>query len=268
VTTPRAIVLTSLVFAAIFALVSLALGFGAVLSVASALVGAVFGQVFIGRASRQIDPPSRAVLEEVFRIGLPRGTQPTGIGMSSSDGRQNSGNALSALSRVLFAGAAYQRIASRAFFTQTVIGVFAIFLFWIAQASGLDLQLLDNPSLVGLFANTFPIDKGATVAKARFDNLFVPLVTLYVISLSVFVVAFLHSLGPIVRNMREHGIFLVGIPLFVSALLGILFYAGSSRNGLQKLIVGGHLWGYFAVFVIYPLFLMVLSVSLPNDRSR
>lgn len=66
-TDSRATISASLAFAAIFALVSLVLGFGIILSIISALIGAMSGSTFIDRSARQLDPRSREIVEQMFR---------------------------------------------------------------------------------------------------------------------------------------------------------------------------------------------------------
>ncbi|XSC45227.1 hypothetical protein ACF1BQ_003120 [Bradyrhizobium sp. RDT10] len=171
------------------------------------------------------------------------------------------------LASVLPAEAPY-RAASVAFLVQAAISALAIFLFWIAQAAGVDMRLVDLDWLRSLLAGVFPIQEEATIARTRFDNLFLPLVLLYTISFLLFVVAFLRALGPILGNMKAHSKFLWGVPLLTVGLWLLLFYRGSSPHSLQRLVIEGYVWGYFGFFVLFPIFFFMLSASLPKYRPR
>ena len=202
-----------------------------------------------------------------MRAGVRR-TQSTDIWLLQSGASPGaSRKLLYVLASVLPQEAPY-RAASAAFLAQGAIGGLAIFLFWIAQAAGVDLRFVDLDWLRSLFADVFPIEKEATIARTRFDNLFLPLVSLYAISFLLFVVAFLRALGPILSNLKEHWKFLLGVPLFAIGLWLLLFHRGSSPHSLQKLVIEGYAWGYLSFFVIFPIFFFLLSASLPKYRSR
>jgi hypothetical protein len=154
------------------------------------------------------------LLKDALRAGMRRTPATTDIWLLQSgappDQRGTAGKLLYVLASVLPAEAPY-RAASVAFLAQAAIGGLAIFLFWITQAAGVDVRFVDLDWLRSLFADVFPIQTEATIARARFDNLFLPLVSLYAISLLLFVVAFLRALGPILGNMKEHWRFLWGL---------------------------------------------------------
>jgi hypothetical protein len=264
-------VLTSLSFGAMFGIVSLAIGFGVMGSIASALVGAASGLAFFRRSFGENDSSSRALLKDAFRAGVRRTPATTDIWLLQSgappDQRGAAGKLLYVLGSILPSEVPY-RAASVAFLAQAAIGGLAILLFWIAQAAGVDVRLVDLDWLRSLFAGVFPIQEEAAIARARFDNLFLPLVSLYAISFLLFVVAFLRALGPILGNMKAHWKFLWGVPLLTLGLWLLLFYRGSSPHSLQKLVIEGYAWGYFGFFVIFPIFFFMLSASLPKYRSR
>ena len=104
-----------------------------------------------------------------------------------------------------FLGSSVQRVAAAAFLTQAAIGLAAIPLFRAAQAAGIDVQLFDASPLAPLFADAFPFRAGASVARVRFDHLFLLLVSLYAITMPLFGLVFLRALGPIVRDFRASG---------------------------------------------------------------
>ena len=264
-------VLTSLAFGAMFGIVSLVVGFGISGAIASALVGAASGLAFFRRSVGENSSSSGALLKDALRAGVRRTQATTDIWVLQSgeppSQRGAAGKLLYVLASVLPMEAPY-RAASAAFLAQAAIGGLAIFLFWIAQAAGVDVRFVDLNWLRSLLAGVFPIQEEATIARTRFDNLFLPLVSLYAISFLLFFVAFLRALGPILGNMKAHWKFLLGIPLFTLGLLPLLFYRGSSLHSLQKLVIEGYAWGYFGFFVIFPIFFFMLSASLPKYRSR
>jgi hypothetical protein len=261
-------VLTSLLFGAMFGIVSLVIGFGIGGAIASAFVGAASGLAFFLRSFGENDSPSRGLLKNALRAGARRTPATADIWLLQSAAPPDQrGKLLYVLASVLPAEAPY-RAASVAFLAQAAIGALAIFLFWTAQAAGVDMRLVDLDWLRSLLAGVFPIQEEATIARTRFDNLFLPLVSIYTISFLLFVVAFLRALGPILGNMNAHSKFLWGVPLLTVGLWLLLFYRGSSPHSLQRLVIEGYVWGYFGFFVIFPIFFFMLSASLPKYRPR
>jgi hypothetical protein len=106
------------------------------------------------------------------------------------------------------------------------------------------------------------------IAKDRYHHLFVPLVSLYAISLGVFAVAFLYSIGATLRNVGKHAPVTLFIALVVFGLWLVLFYAGSSPSGLKRMIIQGDMWGYLVLFVLIPIFCLVLTAALPSSQTR
>ena len=159
----------------------------------------------------------------------------------------------------------YQRWASVIFLLQAGVSLFAIFGAWVAQKLGLDIRIVHVPSLESVFANTFPIEASAVLARMRFDYVFLPLVSLYIVSLTMFTVALIHSLGSLVRALNKHLTLLLGIAFFLAGLL-LLFAGGSSGGSLRNYIVEGNLWGYIVLFVFFPIVGVFLASELPSDR--
>jgi len=68
----------------------------------------------------------------------------------------------------------YQRVASLLFLLQSAGSLAAIFVFCVVQSAGIDIHLVQMPSVAGVFADVYRIDSANTFAKTRFDNLFLP----------------------------------------------------------------------------------------------
>lgn len=255
-----------LMFAAMFGIVSLMLGFGLALSAASAIIGAISGSAFVDRTSRQMDPPSRAALQEIIRSLSVRNNEATMTSRSTNtQPDRNIGRILSGFPGIDMS--AFQRVATRAFLIQGLVGLVAIIAFWIAQATGLNVHWFDTSAFTSLFHYTFSDDATSAAARTRFDNLYVPLASLYAGSLLALAVAFLSSLGPILRNFKKHKLFLF-VPLFGIITAAMLLGWGTPTDRLYRLIINGHVWGYFVLFVLFPFSLLMMTASLPNEQSR
>jgi hypothetical protein len=163
----------------------------------------------------------------------------------------------------------YQRLASVVFLLQSAVSLAAIFVFCAVQASGFDARFLQLPSFAAQFSSAYPIDPGATFAKTRFDNLFVPLVLLYVISLSCFAVALIHSLVPLLRDFWKYARLLGTMVFFLIALWLLLFVGGPvGGRSPQRFITDGDALGYLVLFVFFPMLWAFLVTGLPAERSR
>jgi hypothetical protein len=257
-------------FAVIFAVVSLILGFGLGLAIASGFIGAASGLAFFRRSSVEPDSPSRAILKQAFQGSAVLAPAHMDLWLFSQEGspRQwGTARKLHLILSPLFSGSPFQRVANAAFLMQAGIGVAAILIFRAAQAAGINLQFVDASPLAGLFADTFAISAEATVARARFDYLFLPLVSLCAITFPLFGLAFLSALGPILRDVKANWRYLT-LPLFAYGFWLSLTYVGSSGNSLQKLVISGNAWGYFVYLVLFPLFFLLMSASLPSDAAR
>jgi hypothetical protein len=266
-TDSRATISASLAFAAIFALVSLVLGFGIILSIVSALIGAISGSTFIDRSSRHLDPRSREIVEQMFRGELRGGALPQSQKKLLQD-RKGLAKLLLFISIIFSFQSPLQRVASYTFLVQLLIGAVAVPLFCFVQAVGIEVDLVDNPSLVRLFANAFPMEGASAAAKTRFDHLFVPLASLFTFSLAMFGAAYLASIPAALKDVRRHAPAMFLAPVLVFSLWLLLFSAGASPSGLQRLIIGGHVWGYVVVFVFTPILYLILTGALPNSASR
>lgn len=161
-----------------------------------------------------------------------------------------------------------QRVASYTFLIQLVISIASIFLFVLIEGAGVQVNLMDNPSLARLFAGAFPMDTASAAARVRFDHLFVPLASLYAISVAMFCVAFLASIPSGLNDPKRHvpALFLSLVMLF--GLWSFFFVASSYPAAPQRFIVRGDLWGYIVVFVLVPMFCLILTAALPNSNSR
>jgi hypothetical protein len=167
----------------------------------------------------------------------------------------------------VFVSAATSVICQPGIFLQSVASLVLILGFCVAQAAGLDVHLLNAPSFAAWFADAYPIDAGATFARTRFDNLFLALVSLYLISLCSFAVALFHSLGPLLRGVGQYAKLWAGLP-FLSVCLWLLLFVGTPTGGtsLQKHIIDGDALGYVVSFVFLPMIWVFIAAELPDDR--
>lgn len=263
-------VVISLAFAVTFALVFLTLGFGLGLSIAAGFVGATSGLAFCRQPSAVHEGATVTIIKQVMQSGGSLATARPDIWQQSPDGNPQQWGSLRKLRFLLtpfFQGSPAQRVAVAAFLAQAGISAAAIIVFRIAQAAGVDLQFFDASSIAGLFANAFRFSAESSAVRAQFDHLFLPLVSLYAITIPLFGLVFLGSLPPILRDFRAKWRALLLPPMMVLGLWLILTYRGS-RHGLQDLIIDGNAWGYFAACVFSPLFFLFISAALPNDSGR
>jgi hypothetical protein len=247
--------------AAIFSFVSFLMDFGWIAALGSALVGAASGysvsRGFLAARTAAFRPNQR-----VDRLGSNRVLLSAYNSSIRSGGSENRGLVDPFLDLPL-----YQRLASLAFLLQSAVSLVAIVVFCAAEMAGLDLRFLHAPSFAELFADAFPMAKSTAMAKTRFDNLFLPLVLFYVISLASFAVALFHSLGPLLREIGSQKRLVVTVLFFLLALWLLLFTGGSvGTRSLQKCIVEGNAWGYIVLFVFFPIVGVFLASELPNDR--
>jgi hypothetical protein len=259
-------VLVPLAFAAIFALAFYVVGFGLLLSAGSAVFGFISGCAFLSRSSENKKMGVQIPLAKMLRGERIPSKSQSGFSTSVSEGARL-GAFLSGLKKIVIRGSILQRIAGRIFIMQMAIGAVAIPLFWSAQVIGLDVNLLNNPSLARLFAEHLAFD-GPSMAKARFENLFVPLTLIYAVSLPMLAAAFLYSLDAMLRDTRKNWPVLVVVPIFIVAPVLMVFHESFVARNWQRLIVAGEAWGYVVMFVLFPLCLLVLTASLPNRSSR
>lgn len=265
-TSNRANVMFALIFAAIFALVSFVLGFGVFLSVVSGLIGAISGSHFIDRSTRNLDHRSREIVEQMFRGELRDGS----VSLEQQDllpGRRGFSKLLLVLSIIFGRQSPWQRVASYTFLIQTVIGAISVGLFCIVQASGIVIDWVENPTLARRLANVFPMGDASAIAQARFDHLFVPLISLYVISLVAFVMALLGSVPAALRNIKRHAVVMLVAAVLPLGMWLFLSSSSSTPSSLQRLIISGHVWGYVVVFVFSPILYLVLTGALPQAGS-
>ena len=256
-------IVTALGMAALFGIVSFVLGFNVASAGATALAGGVSALVVMRAFDGETQPPSKSVPADIFRLGS-ESRQAWLSELEQQNGRGR--KLLYGLSRIFLSGSPCQRIASGGFLAQSVIGLVAIVLFWLGQAMGFDMRLFAIPPFGSLFADGIPMSAEA-IAGVRFEHLFLPLVALYAVTFSLFLIALLGDLATILRDWREQWKYLA-MPLFCVGFWLILAHRKSSGySGLQVALGGGHLWAYVVVFVLFPLFFLVMSASLPSNRS-
>jgi hypothetical protein len=136
------------------------------------------------------------------------------------------------------------------------------------QAAGVDVAVIENPSLARLFANALPMGGASALARSRFEHLFAPLASLYATSLAMFGLALLTSIPAALRNMKRFGPVML-LSLVVSFCFWLfLFNAGSALSSLQRLIVGGEALGYVVVFVCIPMLYLILIAALPHSTPQ
>jgi hypothetical protein len=123
-----------------------------------------------------------------------------------------------------------------------------------------------DPALVQTFAKNFPIE-GGSVAKVRFDNLFVPLALIYAFSLPMLVGALLSNLGVEPRD-KKYWSALILVPIFVLAPALMVFDKSQFAQTWQAHVVAGDAWGYVVWFIIFPVALLGLTAALPNRDCR
>ncbi|MGY4477284.1 hypothetical protein [Bradyrhizobium sp. USDA 3364] len=205
-------IVSSLGIAAMFGIVSFALGFSTASACATALAGGVAARAMMHAFEAETKPPPQRLRADIFRFGS--GNGPAWLAeLEQQNGRGR--KLLYGLSRILLSGSLCQCIASGAFLAQAAIGAVAIVLFWLGQAMGFDMRLLTIPSLANLFADAIPIPADAVVARVRFEHLFLPLVALYAVTFSLLLIALLGDLVTILRNWREQWRYLL-LPIFPS----------------------------------------------------
>ncbi|MCP1849268.1 MULTISPECIES: hypothetical protein [unclassified Bradyrhizobium] len=256
-------IVTALGMAEMFGVVSFVLGFNVASACATALAGAVSALVVMRAFDGETQPPSKSVPADVFRLGS-ESRQAWLSELEQQNGRGR--KLLYGLSRIFLSGSPCQRIASGGFLAQSVIGRVAIVLFWLGQAMGFDMRLFAIPPFGSPFADGIPMSAEA-IAGVRFEHLFLPLVALYAVTFSLFLIALLGDLATILRDWREQWKYLT-MPLFCFAFWALLAHRKSSGySALQVALGGGHLWAYVAIFVFFPLFFLVLSASLPGNRA-
>jgi hypothetical protein len=254
-------------FAAVFGLVFYALGFGPLLSMISAIIGAISGRAWLGRLDSQQGSTPRDLLQRALR-GERISKDQLRASIASPDAREPSASLVAGFGAILIRGSFCQRIAARIFIAQIMSGVIAIPLFFVSQTMGLNVAFFDDPYLTHLLSTNFPIDASSTIAKVRFDSLFVPLFLIYGLSLPMLFAAFLSCLDVTLRNIRKHWRILIAVPMFIGTPALMVFHKSTSLFGWERLIVVGNMWGYLEIFVLFPLCLLFVTASLPYVRSR
>jgi len=216
------------------------MGFGVFASVGSAFLGAGAAYLVFRPAFSKIGPGTRDTLRE---------------------DEQSRG--------IRYAFSPYQRVASVVFALQSAGSLVIILVFCLVQSAGVDIDLFHMPSVASLFADVYRIDPSATFAKTRFDNLFLPLVLFYVISLPCLAAAFIYSLPSILIDVPGNWRVLLPMAFFLFGLWLELFVPGRTMHkDLQQTIIDGHVTGYIVLFVIIPLAFGIIAAGLPGPRGR
>jgi hypothetical protein len=169
----------------------------------------------------------------------------------------------------------YQRVASLLFLLQSAGSLAAIFVFSVVQSAGVDIHLLEMPSIASAFVEVYRINPSDTFAKARFDNLFLPLVIIYAVSLPCFAASIVRNLLSILKNLRQNLLFLLSTTFFLFGLWLELFVRvpTTGHRDLQQSIINGGVAGYVVLFVILPMAFAIFAAGMPwptrrNDKIR
>jgi hypothetical protein len=163
----------------------------------------------------------------------------------------------------------YQRVASLLFLIQSAGSLAAIFVFCVVQSAGVEIHLFQMPSVARVFADVYRIDPGNTYAKTRFDNLFLPLVLFFVVSLPCLAASIIRNLPSILKDIRRSWRLLVPMAFFLFGLWLELFVRVPTRHkDLQLTIIDGGVTGYVILFVILPMAFAIIAAGLPLPRRR
>jgi hypothetical protein len=121
-----------------------------------------------------------------------------------------------------------------------------------------------------VFADVYRIDSSDTFAKARFDNLFLPLVIAYAVSLPCFAASIIRNLLSILKDVRQNLPLLVSMAFFLFGLRLELFVRVPTigHRDLQQTIINGGITGYVVLFVILPMALAIIAAGLPWPKRR
>ncbi|MGY3447448.1 hypothetical protein [Bradyrhizobium sp. USDA 4473] len=147
-------IVTSLGIAAMFAVISFALGFSMSAAFATALASGVSARVVMSALNGEARPSPEGALARAYRRAA-SGEMAELSARAERDGRPRT--VLVALLRVSLAGSLCQRIASGAFLAQAAIGAVAIVLFWLGQTMAFDMRLFAMASPGSLFADGIPM---------------------------------------------------------------------------------------------------------------
>jgi len=257
-------ILASVGCAFVFLFVFFAIGFG---WLGAALIGAAAGHSITQRAATQ----TRSDFHDNFCAGqsvdpaeIRRTSFPTLVMPPRSAGSWAQISFI--FDRVFLSLPRYQRLASLVFLLQAAVSLVTILVFCIVQTAGFDIRTMEMPSFAALFANAYPIGPDDAFAKTRFDNLFLPLVSMYVVSLSCLAAAVARSLRTLLTDVRKHWRLLVSIVFFPFGLWLILFVREqTARTDLQLLIIHGSAYGYVLLFVLMPILFAFLAAGLPEQ---
>lgn len=163
----------------------------------------------------------------------------------------------------------YQRVASLLLLLQSVVSSIAIIVFCVVQSAGVDIDLFQMPAVSRLFADVYRIGAADTFAKARFDNLFVPLVLVYAASLPCLAVSIIRNLAPILSDLRRNFRLLLALVFFLGCLWLELFVRVQTRHkDLQQTIIDGGAVGYVILFVVLPMAFAIIAAGLPYRDKK
>ena len=162
-----------------------------------------------------------------------------------------------------------QRVASLLFLIQSAVSLTAIGVFCFVQSAGVAIHVFQMPLVAHVFDDVYRIDPSNTLAKARFENLFLPLVLIYAISLPGFAASIIRDLPLILRDLRSHLRLLVPLIFFLFCLWLELFVRVPTRHkDLQQTIIDGGATGYVILFVVLPMAFGIIAAGLPLPRGR
>jgi hypothetical protein len=163
----------------------------------------------------------------------------------------------------------YQRVACLVLLLQSAGSLAIISIFCVVQSAGVNIHLFEVPSVGRLFADVYRIDPSATFAKARFDNLFLPLVLFFAVSLPCFGASIIRNLPAILKDFRRNWRLLGAMAFFLFCLwLELFVRVQTHHKDLQQTIIDGSEIGYIILFVILPMAFAICAAGLPPPKRR
>lgn len=163
----------------------------------------------------------------------------------------------------------FQRAACFTLLLQSAGSLLVIFVFCTVQAAGVDIHFFEMPWVAHFFTDVYQIDPRATFAKTRFDDLFIPLVIFYGITLPSLLASIVRNLPAILKDFRRNIRILRGAAFFLFCLWLELFIRGPTiHKDLQQNVIDGGVIGYIILFVIIPLALAIVAAGLPLPKKR
>ena len=263
-TNNRTTLLPSFICAALFVLFPWALGWGLIVSIVSGLNGAIAGFCFVDQSQRYMDSDTREGVEQFLR-GIRPASRLSELKLLNDRG--GLGKTLGLISIGFSFKSPYQRVASYSFLVQAVLGALAICVFLLAEAPGVDLDILKNQEAAKWFADAFTSASVSAIARYRFVYLFVPLAGLFIGPMAALGLSYLASIPSSLRKGRRYIPAMLLAPMLTLGLWAFFTHTNSMGRGFQFQIVRGDLWGYVTIFVLGPAVFAVVAGFLPSSRA-